>query len=149
MPEPAGRASASPAIADATVTLDLLRQAKDGDRAALDRLMQRCYDRVRSIVRVRLSAQLRRRVDGSDILQETFAAAVRDFDRFDIGDNGNIINWLATIAQRQIFAAADFHGALKRDASRERPLPSSDGSTTSVGTPAATGPSPSEQVEQR
>jgi RNA polymerase sigma-70 factor (ECF subfamily) len=135
--------------ADATVTLDLLRQAKGGDRAALDRLMQHCYERVRNIVRVRLSAQLRQRVDGSDILQETFTAAVRDFDRFDIGDNGNIINWLATIAQHQICAAADFHNALKRDAARDRPLPSGDDSSSSLHTPAASGPSPSEQVSQR
>jgi len=142
-------ASSAPVDADATVTLDLLRQAKGGDRAALDRLMQHCYERVRIIVRVRLSAQLRRRVDGSDILQETFTAAVRDFDRFDIGDEGNIINWLATIAQHQICAAADFHNALKRDAARDTSLQSGDGSTTNVNAPAASGPSPSEQVSQR
>ena len=143
------RDQASVTPVDATVTLDLLRQAKSGDRAALDRLVKHCYERVRNIVAVRLSAQLRRRVDGSDILQETFAAAVRDFDRFDIGDDGNIINWLATIAQHQICAAADRHKALKRDAARETPLQTGDDSSSSLHTPAAPGASPSEQVSQR
>jgi RNA polymerase sigma-70 factor (ECF subfamily) len=104
---------------DLTVTIDLLRRAQSGSAEALNRLFTRYYERVRRIVRLRLGTRLRQRVESSDILQETFIAAVDGFDRFEMRDEASFINWLARIAERQVLAAADHHGAQKRNPARE------------------------------
>ncbi len=118
-----------PSGADVTVSLELVRRAQDGEKDALNRLLERYYERVRRIVRVRLGRNLRECVDSGDILQETFIAAIKSFERFEMRDEASLINWLSKLAQHQIIAAADFHGAKKRDHKRTVPLQST-GSTT-------------------
>jgi len=102
-----------------TRSLDLMRAAQQGDGDALNRLLQRYYDRVRRVVRARLGQHLRRRVDSGDILQEVFVTAVRTYDRFEVCDEASLIGWLATITERQIHDASDRQQAAKRDAGRE------------------------------
>jgi RNA polymerase sigma-70 factor (ECF subfamily) len=148
MSDPAGRAQPPSPTPDVTATLDLLRQAQRGDRLALDRLVRLYESRVRRMVCMRLGSGLRARLESSDILQETFAAAIRDFDRFDVRDNGSFINWLARIAERKLCDAADHFGAQRRDVAREVPLASSDGSSSFGPILRADGPSPSEQVSR-
>ena len=129
-----------------TVTIDLLRAAQDGSKDAQNRLFERYYERVRRIVRLRIGASLRRRVDVSDILQETFAAAIDAFDRFEVRDEGSFINWLARIAERQVHAAAEHHGAQMRDAGREVPLARADSSGRIGIDPVATGLLPPDRI---
>jgi RNA polymerase sigma-70 factor (ECF subfamily) len=102
-----------------TESIDLVRRAQDGDRQALDELFGRYYGRVRRNVRSRLGPHLRNFLESGDILQETFAAAVNAFDRFEMRDEASLIHWLSRIAQHQINAAADYHTALKRDRRRD------------------------------
>ncbi len=102
-----------------TRSLDLVRAAQGGDDTALNRLFERYYERVRRVVRMRLGKRLRTALDSGDILQETFTAAVRSFDSFEMRDEASLINWLSKLAERQIIAAADYHGAKKRDRRRE------------------------------
>src|SRR5262245_8342130 len=71
---------------------------------------------------MRLGHELRLSLDSGDILQETFIQATRAFPSFEPRDEASVINWLAKIAERQILAAADRHGAKKRDRRRELPL---------------------------
>jgi RNA polymerase sigma factor (sigma-70 family) len=138
---------------DITQSVDLVRLAQGGDRAALDRLFSRYYERVRRIVRVRLGVELRSVLESGDILQETFGAAVVAFDRFEMRDEASLIRWLATLAERQITAAADHHGALKRDRRRDVPLtPAGPGSSNGSNTPlafdlSASGPQPFEKAQ--
>ena len=103
---------------DITRSLELVLRAQQGDEAALNRLCERYYDRVRRIVRLRLGARLRESIDSGDILQETFLAAVRSLDSFEMREEASLINWLSRLAERQIIAAADYHGAKKRDTRR-------------------------------
>lgn len=138
--------------ADITATLDLLRQAQDGSRGALESLFGRYYDRVRAIVRLRLGRQLRGRLESGDILQETFVDALGAFDRFEVRDEAGFLNWLARIAEHQIRDAADYHGAQKRALSREVPLTPESGSTGSALDPACDGRQPEDEAvveEQR
>ena len=116
--------------ADVTVSLDLVKRAQGGEKDALNRLLQRYYERVRRIVRVRLGRNLRECVDSGDILQETFIAAVNSFERFEMRDEASLINWLAKLAQHQIIAAADYHNAKKRDHHRRVPLQVGSGEST-------------------
>jgi RNA polymerase sigma-70 factor, ECF subfamily len=148
MSDPVGRDQPPLPSPDVTVTLDLLRQAQGGDRLALDRLVRRYEPRVHSIVRMRLGPALRASLESVDILQETFEAAIRDFDHFEVRDHGSFINWLARIAERKLCDADDHLRAQKRDRRREVPLASSDGSTSLGPVLRAAGPSPSEQVSR-
>ena len=107
---------------DLTKSFDLIRRAQAGDQPAFNRLFERYYDRVRRIARIRLGPALRSRLEVDDILQETFAAAVRDFQGFQVRDEGSFINWLAKLAEHKITEAADYFGAKKRDWKREAPL---------------------------
>jgi RNA polymerase sigma-70 factor (ECF subfamily) len=107
---------------DFTGTIDLVQRAQGGDRAAVQQLFSRYYERVRRIVRLRLGSSLRGRLDSADILQEVFLDALRSLDRFQMLNKGSFINWLARVAEHRIRDAADFHGAARRDAAREVPI---------------------------
>jgi len=115
-----------------THSLDLVLRAQQGDQHALNRLCERYYDRVRRIVRLRLGPRLRERVDSGDILQETFLAAVRSLQSFEMREEASLINWLSRLAERQIIAAADYHGAKKRDSRRDVSLSGPIGPTDTV-----------------
>lgn len=103
---------------EVTHSLDLVLKAQEGDSQALNRLFERYYERVRRIVRLRLGSKLRESIESGDILQETFIAAVRSFENFEMREEASLINWLSRLAERQIIAAADYHGAKKRDQRR-------------------------------
>ena len=62
---------------DLNTTFYLVRRAKSGEQAALGELFARYYPRVRKIVRLRLGEHLLGVVDATDILQETFVAAIK------------------------------------------------------------------------
>src|SRR5262245_56509643 len=117
---------------DVTHSLDLVLRAQDGDSQALNRLFERYYERVRRIVRLRLGHKLRESVDSGDILQETFIAAVRSIDNFEMREEASLINWLSRLAERQIIAAADYHGAKKRDQRRNVSLSGQPGQSASL-----------------
>lgn len=105
-----------------TSTFDLVQRVQGGDRAALELLAERYYERVRCIVRVRLGARLRRRLETGDILGEVFAKAIEIFDRFEMRDEGSMLRWLGQIAERRIRDEADKQKALKRSAAAEVPI---------------------------
>lgn len=131
-----------------TVTIDLLQRAQGGNKEALNRLFERYYERVRRIVRLRLGNTLRRRVESGDILQETFIAAIGNFDRFEMRNEASFINWLAKIAEHQVIAAADYHKAKKRNLSQEVPLVTQDESGRIGVDPAASGLTPVEELDR-
>jgi RNA polymerase sigma-70 factor (ECF subfamily) len=120
--------------ADFTHSVELVHRAQDGNEEALNQLFDRYYERVRRIVRLRLGRKLRSALDSGDILQETFTQAVQAFDGFEMRDEASLIHWLSKLAERQIMAAADYHGAKKRDRSRELRLRAG---ASQDGTPAS------------
>jgi len=131
---------------DLTRTLELVRLAQGGDRAALGRVLDRYRTRLRRVVRARLGPTLRGYLDSDDILQETCLAALAGFDRFDARDEGSLIHWLARLAENQIRQAAEHHHALKRDRRREQPLP--DGAPGTRAGHLAGGPEPADAAPQ-
>jgi len=106
-------------VSDITRTLELLARAKDGDKDALGRALARYADPVRRIVRTRLGKPLRRMVDSGDIVQEAIIVALRNWESYDVNDEGTLIKVLAKIAERQITDQADKAAAKKRDVKRE------------------------------
>jgi RNA polymerase sigma-70 factor (ECF subfamily) len=111
--------SDSTSPSDFVHSVELVQLAQGGDDVALTQLIDRYYERVRRIVRLRLGRKLRGALDSGDILQETFTQAVQAFDGFEMRDEASLIHWLSKLAERQIIAAADYHGAKKRDKGRE------------------------------
>lgn len=103
-------------------SLELVRSAKNGDLRALDELFARYYERIRKVVRARLGVKLRELVDSGDILQETFAAALQAFDRFEPRDEASLVHWLSKIAEHAIQDAAAYWRRQKRNAARRVPL---------------------------
>lgn len=108
-------------------SLELLAQAKGGDRAALEELIRRYQDRLQRVVRIQLGASaLRRHVDSMDIVQSTFRAALPRILDLEIRGPASLLQWLATLATNQIRDTARHHRAGKRDMGREVAIDDAD-----------------------
>lgn len=108
--------------AEMTLSMELVGRAQGGDLSAYNRIFERYYERVLHIVNIRLGKHIKRFVEAEDILQETFIAAVKTFDRFEMRHESSLIAWLARLAENKIREAVDYHHAQKRDRRRDRAL---------------------------
>lgn len=106
-------------VVDITKTLQLVKRAQKGDEAALNRLFERYFYRVRRVVRARMGERLRRWHDSVDIVQETFLTALRNFEKFEMRNEAAFINYLSKIAENQIRGVADYSEAEKRNSKRD------------------------------
>jgi RNA polymerase sigma-70 factor, ECF subfamily len=102
---------------------NLLREAKTGDAAILGRLLELYRRYLALLARVQIGRRLQGKVDASDLVQETFLDAHRNFDRFRGGSEAEFVCWL-----RQILAGnlADmmrrYLGTQGRDVRLEREI---------------------------
>ncbi len=80
------------AIATASDDQTLVAAARDGDRASLDQLLRRHYDRIFAVCR-RVTGN---DADGADAAQEALIAIVRGLDRFD--GRSTFSTWVYRIA---------------------------------------------------
>lgn len=100
---------------------ELIQQARAGDGAALDRLLQLYREYLKLLVRSRAGGRLQARVDGSDIVQETLLRAARNIGQFEGDDEKDWCAWLARIAENEVIHQMRHHlGAAKRAAAREQ-----------------------------
>jgi RNA polymerase sigma-70 factor (ECF subfamily) len=118
---------------DPCISIELLTEAQAGDRNALNELLKRYEERLRRVVRVRLDARLRRSLDSSDVVQETFAAALSGIPTMRALDRGAILAWLTRIAENELIDLRRRAGARKRDRSSEVPL--DEGAVARKGAP--------------
>jgi RNA polymerase sigma-70 factor (ECF subfamily) len=100
----------------------LLERAQSGDDAALNRLLERYYDRLRRIVRIRLGSQMRRMVDSGDIVQDTFHAALAGLLDLRVSEDGELLRWFARVAENRIRDELDRQRAAKRSIDRQQAL---------------------------
>src|SRR5438445_13433338 len=63
---------------DSSEVSDLVQRAAGGDEDALRDLFSRYRDRLKRMVHLRLSRRLQGRVDGSDVVQESFLDIARN-----------------------------------------------------------------------
>lgn len=106
----------------------LAELAAQGDRAALDTLLERYLPELRAFVRLRAGAVVRARESSSDIVQSTCREVIQHMERFKFPSEAAFKQWLYTTALRKIINRKDYYLAQKRDAMREVPLSSSGGS---------------------
>jgi RNA polymerase sigma-70 factor, ECF subfamily len=76
----------------------LIEQAREGDAAARQRLLEGCRARLRRIVAVRLDRRLAARVDASDVVQEALADASQRLDDYLLSRPLPFFAWLRQIA---------------------------------------------------
>jgi RNA polymerase sigma-70 factor (ECF subfamily) len=103
-----------------TKVSDLIVRARQGDGECRERLFALCRSYLGFVARSQLETWLKRKVDASDLVQETLLEAFRDFDRFQGVTEQEWLAWLKKILAHN---AADFvrhyHGTAKREAGRE------------------------------
>jgi RNA polymerase sigma-70 factor (ECF subfamily) len=88
---------------------DLLDRAQSGARVAFEDLVRLERPRLEAFVHGRLCADLARKVDIEDILQETFLRAFRDIRGFRHRDDDSFFRWLCGIAGHVILEFAKRH----------------------------------------
>ncbi|QDV33164.1 sigma-70 family RNA polymerase sigma factor [Tautonia plasticadhaerens] len=105
---------------DSSEVTDLLHQAADGDQEALRVLLARHHDRLKRMVRLRLSRRLAGRVGDSDVLQEAYLEVARRLDEYLQGPVLPFFLWLRHLTGLKLTEVHRRHlGTQLRDADRE------------------------------
>jgi RNA polymerase sigma-70 factor (ECF subfamily) len=106
----------------ATSTFDILTRVRAGDESAFTALFNKYSSRLAVLIRYKLSAEMRARIEVEDILQETFLAASRGLSEFTYRNPGSFMNWLARIADHVIIDTARYQDRQKRHPAALIPL---------------------------
>ena len=109
----------------------LIEQVQQGDQGALNELFSRYQMRVLTAVRIRLGANLRKKLESSDIVQEVMIDALRKVKSFEFRTEGAFLKYLNQVVANRIRDQADRWGAQRRDVNREVSL----NAERSVGSP--------------
>ena len=105
---------------------ELIEQLREGGANAFAELFSQHRSRLRREIQSRLDRRLARRVDASDILQETYLDAARRVDEYLADPPMPLFTWLRFLANQRVMAAYRRHlGTQKRDPRQEAPLQSS------------------------
>lgn len=99
-----------------------LQAARSGDLKALGRLLDWCRAYLLQIAQMELPDRLHRKVDPSDIVQETFLEAQRGFGGFHGTTEQDLLAWLRGILRHNLTDLARQFRRGKRDVGRELPL---------------------------
>ena len=100
-------------------TQHLVVLAKDGDKSALDQLYRVYAERVRWMVRFRMSGELRSKLDSMDLVQDTLIHAFNGLDNFTYKNEGDFVRWLSKIAENELRGNLKKLHAAKRDIHKE------------------------------
>jgi RNA polymerase sigma-70 factor, ECF subfamily len=131
---------------------ELLRQARAGDTAALGQLLETYRRYLGFLVRQQIGRRLQGKADPSDLVQEAFLGAARDFAQFRGGTEKEFLAWL-----RQVLASLlanhvrHYQGSQKRDVRLEQQLAVElEESSQGIGRGLIDAqPSPSQQADRR
>lgn len=129
----------------------LIDQARRGDETARGALFQLYCNYLRLVARSLIGATLRINLDPSDLVQETFLKAHRDFDQFTGGSERELVSWLRQILVRSLMNQVKHHRRQARDHRRQQSLEGllEQSSLTVEEALAAQVPSPSESASRR
>ena len=129
----------------------LLGEARAGDVTARGRLLELYRNYLRLLARSVVEPALRARVDPSDVVQETFLKAHREFERFAGATEPELVAWLRQILVRNLADQARYHRRQGRDLGRQQSLEAAlDRSSVAVQRAlAAPLTSPSVRLEKR
>jgi RNA polymerase sigma-70 factor (ECF subfamily) len=101
----------------------LIVRARDGDGAALGQLLDRYRNYFRLLARMQLNQRLRTKLDPSDLVQEVFLEACRQFPTFRGGSEQDFLAWQRQILLRNLIdRLRHYYGTQQRDVRMERSL---------------------------
>ena len=108
---------------DSAETQELLVQARQGERGAIDQLLLKHREALRRMIDLRLDPQIERRVDASDIVQDVLIDANRRLPEYLQSPDMPFHLWLRHMANDRIIDAFRRHrGAARRSVNREQSL---------------------------
>jgi len=99
-----------------------LAAARGGDENALGQAMETCRRYLLLVADRRLDGKHRPKGGASDIVQETFLDAQRDFGCFEGRTEPELRSWLRTILRHNLLSFVRRYRQSKRDVAREVPL---------------------------
>jgi RNA polymerase sigma-70 factor (ECF subfamily) len=104
-------------------TQHMLAHAKGGDPAALGQLLERYRQYLTLLAHVQIGRAIRVKIGGSDVVQEAFLEAHRDFGGFRGETVGELVAWLRQILARNLAnQVRRYRGTRARDVRLERGL---------------------------
>jgi RNA polymerase sigma-70 factor (ECF subfamily) len=116
----------------------LLAQARQAGGADLGDLLELYRAYLHALAQSRLGGRLRRLVNPSDVVQETFLEACRDFGAFEGTTEAQWRAWLRRILVHNLATLVEKHlHARKRDCRREDPLEPPAGLVNPLSSPSA------------
>jgi RNA polymerase sigma-70 factor (ECF subfamily) len=102
---------------------ELLSQAQHGSDSAQGALLDKYRTYLQLLARVDLGRRLQTKVDASDVVQDTFLEAHRNFGNFRGGSEAEFVGWLRSIlAARIANLVRHYFGTQGRDLRREQGL---------------------------
>jgi RNA polymerase sigma-70 factor (ECF subfamily) len=132
--------------------MHLLLAARAGDPQALGQLLELYRNYLRLLARVQIGRRLRGKADPSDLIQEAFLAAQRNFGQFRGTSEAELMDWLRQILTSKLLdLARRYLGTARRDVRLERQLADDlDNSSRALGQALlAPESSPSERALRR
>src|SRR5262245_43271461 len=93
----------------------LLKLAQAGDRSALGRLLESYRNYLALLARGQIGQRLQGKVDASDLVQETFLEAHRDFGAFRGRNEREFVSWLRRILACNLANVVERYTAQRRD----------------------------------
>jgi RNA polymerase sigma-70 factor (ECF subfamily) len=128
---------------------DLISRARSGDSSALGELLDRYRDQLRLLADRDLSERLQRRVDASDVVQQTFLIAHRAFEQFRGETDPELIAWLRTILNQNVQEAVRRHVHAEHRSLNHKVSIQSAGTSSLPFDPPASDPTPSHRAALR
>jgi RNA polymerase sigma-70 factor (ECF subfamily) len=117
----------------------LIREARAGSAAAQGLLLEHCRRYLLLVANGSLDSDLRPKIGASDLVQDTFLEAHRDFSHFEGTTEPELLAWLTKILTNRVCNnVRHFRGTLKRNVHREESLDAArDVGELSLSTPGA------------
>jgi RNA polymerase sigma-70 factor (ECF subfamily) len=120
-----------------------LAEARAGAREAFGNLWEDCRNYLLAVANKNLEADLRAKVNPSDLVQDTFLEAQRDFARFRGDHEEELLAWLGRILHHNIANVTQhYKGTQKSNVGREVPLAGPGGAGPGVQDVALDTPTP-------
>jgi len=100
-------------------TRHLVALAQDGDESALNQLCKVYGSRVLWMIRLRMGAELRTKLESMDLVQDVLVSALKDLGNFTYKAEGDFLRWLSKIAENRLRNQLQRLHANKRDIRKE------------------------------
>jgi RNA polymerase sigma-70 factor, ECF subfamily len=97
---------------------ELIERARAGDKDAFGELLEQCHRDIRLLAQHLLGTTLKTRMDASDLVQEAYLEAHRDFPSFTGSTQAELLAWLRRILARNVVDHARHQNAAIRNPRR-------------------------------